>query len=333
VVDVKSSTERRRGLDRRRARRRHGDGTSAGNDVPAVAAFPTRQADIARWVRHELKLAPEPERALLDGIDALLARQERLWQASKADAIEALVSSFTDRMNRLRQELSARDVTVANITQYFEHLVSDLTSRANQDPKTRLMNFTAFLEHLEISLGMEQRGTWCAVGLVDVRAFKWYNDTLGHDVGDRLIDTVARLLRQHVRSEDVVAQEERTGQDLHARFGGDEFCFMVPNLDAPGGAVSVANRFGDAVAAYDWRGVDERLTDHPVRVDIGIACLRLGPLGARKAGARQLARDLLAQADRLMYAAKADQATHAYQLTLQLENGVLVPVGADTGTL
>ena len=61
------------------------------------------------------------------------------------------------------------------------------------------MNFRRFIEQLEAFLALEQRGRWCAVGLVDITSFKWYNDTLGHALGDRIIDRVARLLREQIR--------------------------------------------------------------------------------------------------------------------------------------
>ena len=70
------------------------------------------------------------------------------------------------------------------------------------------MNFGRFTEQLESFLALEQRGRWCAVGLVDITGFKWYNDALGHAVGDRIIERVARmLLREQVRSDDLLAQE------------------------------------------------------------------------------------------------------------------------------
>ena len=74
-------------------------------------------------------------------------------------------------------------------------LVADLTDRVHRDPKTRLMNFGRFIEQLEAFLALEQRGHWSAVGLVDIASFKWYNDTLGHALGDRIIDRILRSSR------------------------------------------------------------------------------------------------------------------------------------------
>jgi diguanylate cyclase (GGDEF)-like protein len=329
--------ERRRGVekaDRRQVERRRTDrrGTSArgaesskaGGSARKLPPFPTRQADVPRWIRQQLDLPPELEQALIEGIDSLWFRQEQLWERSKADAIDALVAGFTSKINRLRQELSARDAAVHNIAQYFERVISELTVRAGHDPKTRLMNFTRFLEHLELYLNVEQRGLWCAVGLVDITSFKWYNDTLGHAVGDRIIERVARLLQEQVRADDVVAHD--TGQELHARFGGDEFCFLIPNLDDVATASAVADRFRDAVRRHDWRIEDERLAEHPVTVDVGVACLLLGSIADRRRMGPQLARELLNHADKLMYAAKADAAAHAYPVALRIENQSLVEI-------
>src|SRR5436190_24067664 len=110
-------------------------------------------------------------------------------------------------MARVQTELSAKDATVSSISRYFEALVAELTDKSNRDPKTKLLNFGHFLEQLESFLALEQRGRWCAVGLVDITGFKWYNDALGHAVGDRIIERVAALLREQVRSDDLIAQE------------------------------------------------------------------------------------------------------------------------------
>jgi diguanylate cyclase (GGDEF)-like protein len=318
--------ERRAGADRRqnerRTQARRADDRRANPDgYRGLARFPTTQAQVRRWVRHELNLPADHEQALLEGIDTLVVRQEQLWEKSKADAINALTAAFRSRITQLQQELSAREATVSNITQYFEQIISDLTIRASHDPKTQLMNFARFEEQLEAYLSLEQRGRWCAVGLADINSFKWYNDTLGHAVGDRIIECVARLLREHVRSNDLLAHESGSHPELHARFGGDEFCFLTPNLDDVDVAAAIADRFREAVRLHDWRQVDERLAARPVQIDIGVACLLLGPIPERRRMGRQLARELLAHADRLMYQAKGDGATRAYPVALRVEEG------------
>src|SRR5215203_1784349 len=227
---------------------------------------PQSRSELHQWVRDRLHLAVNQEQALLEAIDGVFLQHERLWQQSKQEAIQAVSSGFTERMNRMREELSARDATVSSIAKYFEDLVADLTDRVHRDPKTRLMNFRRFIEQLEAFLALEQRGRWCAVGLVDITSFKWYNDTLGHALGDRIIDRVARLLREQIRSEDLIAQEThdpRAGQELHARFGGDEFCFLIPDLDQSSAAWVIAERFREAVERYDWTLEDPRLIEKP----------------------------------------------------------------------
>jgi diguanylate cyclase (GGDEF)-like protein len=287
-------------------------------------AFPTTKLEIESWVREEFQLSGGQHRQLVDGINTLLFRYERLWERSKADAIGALIATFTSQIERLKREISDRDATVSNVTHYFERIVNELTIRASHDPKTRLMNFQRFLEELQAYLALEQRGRWCAVGLVDINSFKWYNDTLGHVVGDQIIERVARLLQEHVRAADIVAHDPR--RELHARFGGDEFCFLIPDLDDTSIAASIANRFRDAVGRHDWTREDPRLADRLVTVDVGVACLLLGSLNDRRRMGPELARELLARADRLMYQAKGDRAGHAYPLALRLENMTLVPI-------
>src|SRR5207253_5519243 len=184
------------------------------------------RSELQAWIRDHLRLASTLEAELVAAIDAVFTRHERLWQESKQEAIQALSSGFADKMARVKTELSARDATVSSISRYFEALVADLTDKSHRDPKTKLMNFGRFTEQLESFLALEQRGRWCAVGLVDITGFKWYNDALGHPVGDRIIERVAALLREQVRSDDLLAQErpgaraideERRNPDLHAR--------------------------------------------------------------------------------------------------------------------
>src|SRR5438552_4347137 len=175
--------------------------------TPASAdPLPLTRSELQQWVRERLRLPAALETALIAAIDSVFMRHERLWQESKQDAIQALSAGFADKMTHVKHELSARDATVSSISRYFERLVADLTDKTHRDPKTKLMNSSRFTEQLESFLALEQRGHWCAVGLVDITGFKWYNDALGHDVGDRIIERVAHLLREQVRADDLLAQ-------------------------------------------------------------------------------------------------------------------------------
>src|ERR671914_1132549 len=295
------------------------------------SAAPATRSELHQWVREKLHLPAGLEQSLLDAIDSVFLQHERLWQQSKAEAIQAVSTGFGERMTRLRDELQARDATVSSIAKYFEDLVADLTDRVHRDPKTRLMNFRRFIEQLEAFLALEQRGKWCAVGLVDITAFKWYNDTLGHALGDRIIERVAKLLREQIRSDDLIAQETpdvRGSQELHARFGGDEFCFLIPDLDHFSVAWVIAERFREAVERFDWSSEDPRLVQKPVNVDVGVVCLMLGPVAERRQIARQLAHDLLARADKLMYEAKGEKASHVYPLRVRIEHGQLIELAS-----
>jgi diguanylate cyclase (GGDEF)-like protein len=288
---------------------------------------PQTRSELQAWIRDQLKLPAPIEETLLSAIDTVFTRHERLWQESKQEAIQALSAGFADKMARVKTELSARDATVSSISRYFEALVADLTDKTQRDPKTKLMNFGRFTEQLESFLALEQRGRWCAVGLVDITGFKWFNDALGHAVGDRIIERVAHILREQVRSDDLIAQE-RLGappsQELHARFGGDEFCFLIPDLAEYHLAYAVGERFREAVERFDWSSEDRRLSVQPVRVDVGVVCLALGRVADRRFIARRLSADLIQRADKLMYEAKGERANHIYLLRAKIENGQLV---------
>jgi diguanylate cyclase (GGDEF)-like protein len=289
---------------------------------------PQTRNELQIWVREQLHLPAELEAELLNAIDAVFTRHERLWQESKHEAIQALSAGFADKMAKVKHELNARDATVSSISRYFEQLVADLTDKSHRDPKTKLMNFGRFTEQLESFLALEQRGRWCAVGLVDITGFKWYNDALGHAIGDRIIERVAHLLREQVRSDDLLAQE-RPGhhtQDLHARFGGDEFCFLIPDLAEYQQAYAVAERFREAVERYDWTAEDRRLAVQPVRVDVGVVCLSLGKVSERRFVARRLSAGLIQRADKLMYEAKGERASHIYLMRMRVQDGELVEI-------
>ena len=287
----------------------------------------TPTGELRAWAQEHLHLDPARTAELLQRVEEVLSRQRALVEESKHDAIRALSEGFAAKMDRLQKQLSEKDMTVSNIARYFEDVVADLTEKSHRDPKTKLLNFDWFMERVESYLAVEQRVRWCGVGVVDINSFKWYNDTLGHAAGDRIIEGVAHILADQIRSEDFLAVERGTeARDLHARFGGDEFCFLIPDLPGCGQAVEIAGRFKNAVEKHDWSKEDRRLSAQPVKVDVGVVCLRLGSIQERRGVARKLASELIHRADALMYDAKGRKSAHVHCTAVAVSGGELTEI-------
>jgi diguanylate cyclase (GGDEF)-like protein len=292
-------------------------------------AGPDRSAEhLRRWISEVLHAPEDQKRSLLTALSAVLEHQRDLWEASKLEAVQALSSGFAAKLERLQSQLAAKEATEQVVARYFEDVVAALTDKSHRDPKTRLINFDWFMQRLESFLAIEQRAQWCAAGVVDITSFKWFNDHLGHTVADRLIARVARLLAEQCRSEDLLTQEGPS--DLHARFGGDEFCFLVPHVPGPAEAFAIAQRFKRHVEGFDWTQEDARLARRPVMVDVGVVCLALGPLEERRHAAKALAEALVERADHLMYRAKTAKSPEVVLAVAAVRDGRLVETGSGT---
>ena len=115
---------------------------------------------------------------------------------------------------------------------------------ARHDALTRLPNRALFHERVEQALAQVGRGAQAAVLCLDLDRFKAVNDTLGHPIGDRLLQAVADRLQACVREVDTVA-----------RLGGDEFAVLQVGLDTPADAELLARRLVDVLSEpYDLDG-------------------------------------------------------------------------------
>ena len=297
--------------------------------VIAPGPLPETRSDLQGWVREHLHLAPDVETALLAAIDAVFTRHERLWQESKQEAIQALSAGFADKMAHVADRALGEGRDRQQHLALLRGLVADLTDKSHRDPKTKLMNFGRFMEQLESFLALEQRGRWCAVGLVDITGFKWYNDALGHAVGDRIIERVAALLARTGPVRRPPRAGARRRQPQHDRristraSAATSSASSFPTSPSVIRRMPIAERFREAVERYDWTLEDRRLSVQPVHVDVGVVCLWLGRVADRRFVARRLAADLIQRADKLMYEAKGERASHIYLLRAQIRTACL----------
>ena len=115
---------------------------------------------------------------------------------------------------------------------------------AYHDPLTRLPNMILFRDQLSRSLlSSAHTGKLAAVLFVDLDRFKLINDTLGHNVGDLLLQAVADRIVNSMRRSDTVAHIGKGDlDDMVARMGGDEFTVLLPNINKPDDGAKVSYR-------------------------------------------------------------------------------------------
>ncbi|MEM7770127.1 MAG: EAL domain-containing protein [Cyanobacteria bacterium P01_A01_bin.37] len=109
----------------------------------------------------------------------------------------------------------------------------ELRRRASYDSLTQLPNRALLMEHLDLALQKFRRyqDQPFAALFIDLDRFKMINDSLGHQVGDQLLISVANILRQEIRSSDTVS-----------RLGGDEFVILLDPIKHVADAIRVAER-------------------------------------------------------------------------------------------
>ena len=113
-----------------------------------------------------------------------------------------------------------------------------LVHQASHDPLTGLPNRVLFLDRTAVAISRLSRSSrTVAVLFVDLDRFKTVNDSLGHEVGDRLLIALAQRLERAMRPSDTVA-----------RFGGDEFTILCEDIPDQHEATLIATRVREALA-------------------------------------------------------------------------------------
>ncbi|MEG4987199.1 EAL domain-containing protein [Microcoleus sp. BR0-C5] len=153
--------------------------------------------------------------------------------------------------------------------------------QASHDPLTGLPNRLLFNERLSLALASaHQNGEMLAVIFLDLDRFKNVNDTLGHPVGDLLLQSVSRRLTNCLRVGDSMA-----------RWGGDEFTVLLYNINTPEEATKICKLIIQSLSSpFDFEGLELY-----IKASLGIA---LAPYDGEDA------ETLLKNADAAMYRAK-----------------------------
>ena len=165
-------------------------------------------------------------------------------------------------------------------------LAQQIRYQATHDPLTDLPNRRLLLELLQQELARSERhGHLGAVMFLDVDRFKNINDSLGHRVGDKLLQEVACRLRRRLRQEDTAA-----------RLGGDEFVILVTEVGhtLSNAALNSQHLANDLLDSF---GLPFEVDGYELHLSVSIG-VTLFPAG------KDTPEDLLQQADVAMYSAK-----------------------------
>ena len=205
-----------------------------GTDLRTIGRHPVflTELDTRSW---------EPLQGLLVDYDLRSCWTWPAFSHQSPDLVGALIVMHPEAREPTddERELLERTMNLAAIAIDRHHLQATLEHRAQHDALTGLPNRAALLERIEACLGRIGDGERSVVVLfVDLDRFKLINDSLGHAVGDRLLEQVADRFQTILRPDDVVG-----------RFGGDEFVVVCDQAADQHLATAIADRIRDELSS------------------------------------------------------------------------------------
>jgi diguanylate cyclase (GGDEF)-like protein len=146
-------------------------------------------------------------------------------------------NEFEEREKNLLGVVSTMTAVALNNTRSFE----SISFSASTDPLTKLFNIGYFKDRLQEELNRARRFQHSvSITIIDLDKFKDFNDSFGHQAGDQLLIKLAKVFKEHFEDTDIIA-----------RYGGDEFIIMCPEIKKQDAARIVGNLLHD-LEMYDF---------------------------------------------------------------------------------
>jgi diguanylate cyclase (GGDEF)-like protein len=251
---------------------------------------------------------------------ALIAREAAVLAREQAADLRREAADLRDRLADLREEAmlaavergahNATQLREANenlvvaairsqtMTEVAEHAALQMTIKAERDFLTGLPNRALLTDRLTQSIALAQRHSKkVALMYLDLDNFKDINDSLGHSIGDRLLQSVAKRLEECIRHSDTVSRQ-----------GGDEFVVLLTEVEAARDAALTAEKLIKAVSA------PHLLDGHHLNVTLSIG-ISLYPDDGADAAA------VLASADAAMYHVKRHGRNNYQRFDMEMAAG------------
>jgi diguanylate cyclase (GGDEF)-like protein len=210
----------------------------------------------------------------------------------KSEAVEIKVQEASEKLSRVNQslekEVQERHLLEQELAEVMEQRKEALHSSLH-DALTGLPNRVLFNDRLEHGIEQAKRHGWTlAVMFLDLDKFKTINDSYGHAAGDAVLLTIAKRLTETTRTDDTIS-----------RHGGDEFLYLLMEINEEQDAAIVAKKIIQAVQVPFDVGVGEM----KVNTSIGISIYPRDGTTVE---------DLIMSADAAMYRAKQSKSGYAF---------------------
>ena len=214
----------------------------------------------------------------------------------KTEIVEGKVQIAADKLSEvnlaLKEEVRERNVLEFRLAAVTERAEASRNA-ALHDLLTGLPNRALFNDRLEHGLAQAKRhGGNLAVMFIDLDGFKQINDTHGHDAGDQVLKTIALRLTESTRNDDTVC-----------RNGGDEFLFLLTEVDNQQNLILVAEKLVASIQMPCSVIIDNLKINPSISASIGIAIF---PKDGSTAQA------LIQSADKAMYRTKGRASRYAF---------------------